>query len=55
MNTKSGNAASVHRDYLELSARYGNSVAHPRQSSELRESVPAQRGPVAFGNLNTVV
>src|SRR5688572_2744557 len=55
VNAKSGYAAAVHRDHLQLTARDGHTVAHPRKPPELRESIPAERCPVSLGNLYSMV
>ena len=53
-NPQSGDATSVHRNHLESGATDTNAVANPRQSTESRENEAAERGPVAFRDIEVI-
>jgi len=55
MDSERGDPPAVHRYHFHFSVRDRDAIAHPWQSSEFGERVAAQRGPVTFGDLYTVV
>lgn len=54
-HAESGDSSSVHCDYFESRAAYTNPVTNPWQPTETREDVTAERGPVAFRDLEVIL